>query len=129
MQEEEVSYKRQSSLSCYRSCFRALRPSLREVKELVLKLGVEASNETIRRWTVKFDPMIVHVLRRHCPSGQSQFENRGSVMLALAQRRQIRHCSCPWIHSMDLAPLRFAVHVRRAVSLDFNVCQLVDNLS
>ena len=30
---------------------------------------------------------------------------------------------------MDLAPLCLAVHVRRAVSLDFNVCQLVDNLS
>ena len=30
---------------------------------------------------------------------------------------------------MDLAPLRLTVHVRRAVSLDFNICQLIDNLS
>ena len=30
---------------------------------------------------------------------------------------------------MDLAPLSFAVDVRRAVSLDFNICQLIDNLS
>ena len=38
--------------------------SLREVEELMLERGVDVSDETIRRWTVKFGPLIAHVLRR-----------------------------------------------------------------
>ncbi len=38
--------------------------SLREVEELMLVRGVGISYETIRRWTVKFVPLIAHVLRR-----------------------------------------------------------------
>jgi putative transposase len=41
--------------------------SLREVEELMLERGVEVSYETIRRWTVKFGPLIAHVLRRRQP--------------------------------------------------------------
>ncbi|MFY9237760.1 MAG: IS6 family transposase [Roseovarius sp.] len=36
--------------------------SLREVEELMLERGVDVSYETIRRWTVKFGPLIAHVL-------------------------------------------------------------------
>lgn len=38
--------------------------SLREVEELMLERGVDLSYETIRRWTVKFGPLIAHTLRR-----------------------------------------------------------------
>ena len=41
--------------------------SMREVKELMLKRGVDVSYETIRRWTVKFGPLIARVLRRRQP--------------------------------------------------------------
>ena len=41
--------------------------SLREVEELMLERGVDVSYETIRRWTVKFGPLIAHVLRRRQP--------------------------------------------------------------
>jgi putative transposase len=41
--------------------------SLREVEELMLERGVDVSYETIRRWTVKFGPLITHVLRRRQP--------------------------------------------------------------
>ena len=41
--------------------------SLREVEELILERGVDVSYETIRRWTVKFGPLIAHVLRRRQP--------------------------------------------------------------
>jgi putative transposase len=41
--------------------------SLREVEELMLERGVDVSYETIRRWTVKFSPLIAHVLRRRQP--------------------------------------------------------------
>jgi len=41
--------------------------SLREVEELMLERGVYVSYETIRRWTVKFGPLIAHVLRRRQP--------------------------------------------------------------
>ena len=41
--------------------------SLREVEELMLERGVDVSYETIRRWTVKFGPLIARVLRRRQP--------------------------------------------------------------
>jgi putative transposase len=41
--------------------------SLREVEELMLERGVDVSYETSRRWTVKFGPLIAHVLRRRQP--------------------------------------------------------------
>ncbi|ASP23741.1 DDE domain protein (plasmid) [Antarctobacter heliothermus] len=41
--------------------------SLREVEEMMLARGVDVSYETIRRWTVKFGPLIAHVLRRRQP--------------------------------------------------------------
>ena len=41
--------------------------SLRYVEELMLERGVDVSYETIRRWTVKFGPLITHVLRRRQP--------------------------------------------------------------
>lgn len=41
--------------------------SLREVEEMMLERGVDVSYETIRRWTVKFGPVIAHGLRRRQP--------------------------------------------------------------
>ena len=41
--------------------------SLREVEELMLERGVDVSYETIRRWIVKFGPLIAHVLRWRQP--------------------------------------------------------------
>ena len=41
--------------------------SLREVEEMMLARGVDVSYETIRRWTIKFGPLIAHVLRRRRP--------------------------------------------------------------
>jgi putative transposase len=41
--------------------------SLREVEELMLERGVDVSYETIRPWTVKFGPLIAHVLRWRQP--------------------------------------------------------------
>ena len=38
--------------------------SLREVEEMMLERGVDVSYETIRRWTVKFGPLIARNLRR-----------------------------------------------------------------
>lgn len=38
--------------------------SLREVEELMLERGVDLSYETIRRWTINFGPMLVHILRQ-----------------------------------------------------------------
>ncbi|PIL17178.1 hypothetical protein P775_24955 [Puniceibacterium antarcticum] len=41
--------------------------SLREVEEMMMERGVDVSYETSRRWTVKFGPLIAHVLRRRQP--------------------------------------------------------------
>jgi len=41
--------------------------NLREIEEMVLAHSVDVSYEPIRRWTVKFGPLIAHVLRRRLP--------------------------------------------------------------
>ncbi len=41
--------------------------SLREVEELMLERGVDVPYEAMRRWTVKFGPLIAHILRRRQP--------------------------------------------------------------
>jgi Transposase and inactivated derivatives len=41
--------------------------SLREVEEMMLARGVDVSYESIRRWTVKFGPLIAHDLRQRQP--------------------------------------------------------------
>ncbi len=38
--------------------------SLREVEEMLLERGIDASYESIRRWTVKFGPRIARDLRK-----------------------------------------------------------------
>lgn len=38
--------------------------SLREVEEMLLGRGIDVSYETVRRWTVKFGPLIARALRR-----------------------------------------------------------------
>ena len=60
--QKEISYWRHRFLR--RIIFHVFWPyirfdmSLREVGELMLDLGVDVSCETIRRWTVKPDPLI-----------------------------------------------------------------------
>ena len=41
--------------------------SLREVGEMMLERGIDVTYETIRRWTVKFGPLIASNLRRRQP--------------------------------------------------------------
>ncbi len=41
--------------------------SLREVEEMFLERGIDASYETIRRWIVKFGPSIARGFRRRQP--------------------------------------------------------------
>ncbi len=41
--------------------------SLREVEEMFLERGIDASYETIRRWIVKFGPSTARGLRRRQP--------------------------------------------------------------
>jgi transposase-like protein len=38
--------------------------SFRDVEELLAQRGIEASYETIRRWTLKFGRQFAHSLRR-----------------------------------------------------------------
>ena len=38
--------------------------SLREVEEMLLQRGIDASYETIRRWVIKFGPQIARNLRQ-----------------------------------------------------------------
>lgn len=71
MQTEKISYKRHrfpaQIIAHAVWLYARFNLSLREVEELMLERGVDVSYETIRRWTVKFGPVITHVLRRRQP--------------------------------------------------------------
>lgn len=71
MQTVKISYKRHrfppQIIAHVVWLYARFNLSLREVEELILERGVDVSYETIRRWTVKFGPLITHVLRRREP--------------------------------------------------------------
>lgn len=71
MQTEKTSYKRHrfppQMIAHAVWLYVRFNLSLREVEELMLERGVDVSYETIRRSTVKFGPLITHVLRRRQP--------------------------------------------------------------
>jgi putative transposase len=41
--------------------------SLRLVEEMLLERGIDVSYETVRRWSVKFGPLLARELRRRAP--------------------------------------------------------------
>lgn len=71
MQAQQISYKRHRFppliIAHVVWLYVRFNLSLREVEELMLERGVDASYEMIRRWTVKFGPLIAHALRRRQP--------------------------------------------------------------
>ena len=71
MQTEIVSYKRHrfppQIIAHVVWLYVRFNLSLREVEELMLARGVDVSYETIRRWSVKFGPLIAHALRGRQP--------------------------------------------------------------
>ena len=71
MQTQKISYKRHRFLPqiIAQVVWLSVRfnLSLSEVEELMLGGGVDVSYETIRRWTVRFGPLIAHVLQRQQP--------------------------------------------------------------
>jgi putative transposase len=71
MQTQKISYKRHrfppQIIAHIVWLYVRFNLSLREVEELMLERGVDVSYETIRRWCVKFGPLIAHVLQRRLP--------------------------------------------------------------
>ncbi|KZZ27446.1 transposase, partial [Sulfitobacter sp. HI0082] len=71
MQTQKISYKRHrfppQIIAHIVWLYVRFNLSLREVEELMLERGVDVSYETIRRWSVKFGPLIAHVLQRRQP--------------------------------------------------------------
>ena len=71
--------------------------SYRDVEELLCERGVEISYETVRRWVLKFGPVIARRLRRWRPrpSGRWHLDgdggaNRRQADVSLARRRPRR---------------------------------------
>ena len=71
MQTQKISYKRHrfppQIIAHVVLLYVRFNLSLREVEEMMLARGVDVSYETIRRWSVKFGPLIAQVLRRRQP--------------------------------------------------------------
>jgi putative transposase len=71
MQNQNISYKRYrfppQIIAHVVWLYVRFNLSLREVEELMLERGIDVSYETIRRWTIKFGPLIAHILRRRQP--------------------------------------------------------------
>ena len=47
--------------------------SYRDVEDLLAERGLEVSYETVRRWVLKFGPMLARELRRRCPRPTSRW--------------------------------------------------------
>ncbi|PIL20860.1 hypothetical protein P775_07385 [Puniceibacterium antarcticum] len=71
MQTQRISYKRHrfqpQIIAHVVWLYIRFNLSLREVEELRLECGLDVSYETIRRWIVKFCPLIARNLRRRQP--------------------------------------------------------------
>lgn len=68
MQKPSISYKRHrfppEIIAHAVWLYARFNLSLREVEEMLLERGIDASYESIRRWTAKFGPQIARHLRR-----------------------------------------------------------------
>lgn len=71
MQTSSISYKRHrfppEIIAHAVWLYSRFNLSLREIEEMLLKRGIDASYETIRRWVVKFGPKLAGHLRRRQP--------------------------------------------------------------
>ena len=89
MQTQKISYKRhrfppQIIAHVVWLCVR-FNLSLRDLEKMMLPRGVDVSHETIRRWSVKFGPLIAHVLRRRQPR-PSNVWHLDEVVVKIADR-------------------------------------------
>ena len=64
----------------------ALHLSYRDVEDLLSERGLEISNETIRRWVLKFGPVVARNLRRVRPVPHSQW-HLDEMVVSIAGRR------------------------------------------
>jgi len=60
--------------------------SYRDVEDLLAERGLEVSNETIRRWVLKFGPAIAHNLRRGRPTAHDKW-HLDEMVVSIAGRR------------------------------------------
>ncbi|NKX41013.1 IS6 family transposase [Rhodobacteraceae bacterium R_SAG2] len=71
MRNQDIRYKRHRFPSQIIAhvvwLYARFNSSLRAVEELILERGIDVSYERIRRWTVKFSPLIARSLRRRQP--------------------------------------------------------------
>ena len=91
--------------------------SFRDVEEMLAERGVDASNETVRRWFLKFGRLIAHNLRRSRP----QPSPRWHLDEMLIKIRCRNHWLCPAVEDdgavLDLLvqPSRCAKSARRSL--------------
>jgi putative transposase len=69
--------------------------SYRDVEELLAERGLDVSYETVRRWVLKFGPLIARRLRQRRPQSSKRLAprrdggaDRGSANVSVARRRR-----------------------------------------
>ena len=60
--------------------------SYRDVEDLLAERGLQVSNETVRRWVLKFGPLIARNLRRGRPTPHAQW-HLDEMVVSIAGRR------------------------------------------
>ena len=85
--------------------------SYRDVGDLIAERGLDVSYETVRRWVLKFGPMVARALREHRPRPSSRWhldemvvriagkpmylsravDDEGEILDMLVQRRRDKH--------------------------------------
>jgi putative transposase len=63
--------------------------SYRDVEELLAERGLDVSHETVRRWVLKFGPVIAQRLRQHRPRPSKRWHLDEMVVRMAGQRMSL----------------------------------------
>jgi putative transposase len=75
--------------------------SYRDVEELLAERGLDISYETVRRWVLKFGPLIAQRLRRHRPRPSNQWHLDEMVVRTAGKRMYLWRAVDVHSHGVD----------------------------
>src|SRR3954449_12368438 len=76
--------------------------SYRDVEELLAERGLDVSYETVRRWVLKFGPLIARRLRRGRPRPSAQWHLDEMVVRIAVQRRRYTQAAFRLMRGQDI---------------------------
>src|SRR5437016_5093768 len=93
--------------------------SYRDVEDLLAERGVDVSYETVRRWVLKFGPVIARRLRRRRPRASDRW-HLDEMVVRIAGQRMFHPTSAWRRHLGNAAPGRPASGMCRCLSASYS---------